>query len=82
MIEAYPAEVVAAGMQPIAAYDVPHQLCASVESQRQTLLGLASHLAKAGMDAHQVRSVIEQACSSYLDELACAIFVLRTNDET
>lgn len=65
-------------MQPLADFDVPLVLRASIERQGQGLLTLASSLLNSGMGEEHVRSVVEQACASYRDELISAILTLRT----
>jgi hypothetical protein len=65
-------------MQPMAEFDVPPVLRASIERQGQGLLALASSLLNSGMDEEHVRSVVAQACESYRDELISAILALRT----
>lgn len=74
--------VVVAAMQPLADLDVPLVLRTSIERQSQNLLGLAATLLQTGMGEQQVRAVIDQACSSYRDELTSAILALRKRHET
>lgn len=81
MTEIHPAEVVAAAMQPFSEFDVPPALRASIERQGQILLQLTANLLRAGLEEQQVRSVVDQACSSYRDELIAAILALREHDE-
>lgn len=78
MSNPYPQDVVDAAMQPLSEFDVPPVLQASIERQGQGLLTLASSLLNRGMDEEHVRSVVEQACASYRDELIAAILALRT----
>lgn len=78
MFKPLPQDVVDAAMQPLAEFDVPPVLQASIERQGQGLLTLASSLLNSGMDEEHVRSVVEQAFESYRDELITAILALRT----
>lgn len=80
MIDDYPETVVAAAMQPVEDLDVPPALRASIERQSQALLGLASSLLQGGLDEQHVRSVVDQACASYREELIAAILALREQD--
>ena len=74
--------VVVAAMQPLVDLDVPLVLRTSIERQSQNLLGLAATLLQTGMGEQQVRAVIDQACSSYRDELTSAILALKKRHET
>ena len=78
MTKPLPQDAVDAAMQPMAEFDVPPVLRASIERQGQGLLALASSLLNSGMDEEHVRSVVAQACESYRDELISAILALRT----
>ena len=78
MTKPCPQKVVDAAMQPLAAFDVPPILQASIERQGQGLLTLATSLLNTGMDEEHVRSVVDQACASYRDELIATILALRT----
>ncbi|GGH59310.1 hypothetical protein GVY41_15215 [Frigidibacter albus] len=81
MTETYSQEVVAAAMQPLAEFDVPPALQASIERHGQALLTLAVSLARAGLPEPEIRTIVDQACASYRDELIAAILALREHDE-
>lgn len=81
MTEQHFEHVVADAMHPIIDLDVPSILKESIERQSRNLMGLASSLLHAGMDEQKVRAVIDQACSSYRDELVAAILGLREQYE-
>ena len=82
MSDTYPEEVVADAMQPIIALEVPPVLRASIDRHGNYLMELVISLLDAGLDDRQVRSVIDEACLSYRDELITAIFELRGRHET
>lgn len=77
MTKPHPQVVVDAAMQPLAGFDVPPALHASIERQSEGLLALASSLLNSGMSEQQVRVVVDQAFASYRDELTAAILALR-----
>ena len=77
MKKAFSEHDVADAMRPIIDLDVPSVLRESIERQSRNLMGLASSLLHAGMDEQRVRTIIDQACSSYRDELVAAILGLR-----
>lgn len=81
MTETRPQEVVAAAMQPLEEFDVPPALRSSIERHGQALLALAVNLVRAGLDEQEVRTIVDQACASYRDELVEAILALRESDE-
>ncbi len=81
MVGTLPENVVAAVMQPITDSDVPPVLRANIERQSEKLMGLAITLLDSGMDEHQVRSIVDHACSSYRDELTATILALRDQNE-
>ena len=81
MSEINPEAVIAAAIKPISDLDIPPVLRASIERQSRSLMGLASSLLHAGMDEQGVRTIINQACCSYRDELVSAILALRENHD-
>lgn len=82
MTDIHPQRIVAATMQPMLDFDIPPVLRASIERQSMNLMGLASSLLHAGMAEQQVRTIIDEACSSYRDELVSTILALRENHES
>lgn len=82
MAKTRPEALVAAAMQPVTVLEIPQVLQASIERQSRALMGLATSLLHAGMDDQQVRVVIDQAYTSYRDELTAAILALREHHET
>lgn len=81
MSNTYPEEVIADAMQPIIALEVPPVLRESIQRHGNNLMELAISLLDAGMDEQHTRSVIDEACTSYRDELISAIFELRARHE-
>ena len=81
MVGTVPENVVAAAMQPITDSHVPSVLRANIQRQSEKLMELAITLLDSGMDEHQVRSVVDHACSSYRDELTATILALRDHHE-
>jgi hypothetical protein len=81
MSEYYSKDLIADAIKPIRDLDVPLVLRSSIDRQSETLLGLASSLLHAGMNAEGVRDVIDKACCSYRDELVSAILFLRENHD-